>query len=187
MYENDLYNINFGDDMDQNQTENEPAEPTEPTEQPSEPNGAEPKENEPATSTNPQPKAEPKEPQSSSPQDKVDEYKITKEQHDYLEKARQKDELNQVVNDIKSRNPDFDFDLVAKKLLKMNESDQKKYYNPQGLELLWLREFAPNLAHNSRVDVAKNNASLDMDELTDKLSKGTQTMDEELQFYLNLK
>lgn len=181
MYENDLYNINFGDDMDQSQTENEPTEPSEqPTEQPSE--QAEPAEHRADQST----EAKPQNTQGSTPQ-KVDEYKITKEQHDYLERARQKDELNEVVNDIKSRNPEFDFDLVAKKLLKMNESDQKKYYNPQGLELLWLREFAPNLAHNSRVDVAKNNASLDMDELTDKLSKGTQTMDEELQFYLNLK
>lgn len=185
MYENnDLYNLNL--DMYKEQ-----AEPTTVQEgpvlpkQPAEPKQPEPKEQEPAEhptnkSANPEQTGA-----QDSPQAKA---QLSEEQIAYIERARQRDELERVVNDIKSRIPSFDMEAISKELLKMKDDEVSKYYNPQGLELLWYERFAgKGTANNPPVDGSHTSSSgISMDELAKKIVTGTATMDEEREYYIRM-
>ena len=113
---------------------------------------------------------------------------LSEEQIAYIEKARQRDELERVVNDIKSRIPSFDMEAISKELLKMKDDEVRKYYTPQGLELLWYERFASKTpANNPQVDGSHtSNSGVSMDELAKKVATGTATMDEEREFYIRM-
>ena len=178
MYEeNDLYNL----DLDENstsetanadqQTSEQPAQQKEP-EQPT------------ADSKNPLWGSEPQKSQDSTQAKN----QLSEEQIAYIERARQREELERVVNDIKSRIPSFDMEAISKELLKMKDDEVQKYYNPQGLELLWYERFAgKGTANNPPVDGSHTSSSgISMDELAKKIVTGTATMDEEREYYIRL-
>lgn len=180
MYENnDLYNLDL--DMDQENseptttttTQTEPAEPAEPKE-------AERTEHSANKSWGPEQAGSQDSPQAKG--------QLSDEQIAYIERARQRDELQSVVNDIKSRIPSFDMEKVSTELLKMSESDVKKYYTPQGLELLWYERFASKMtANNPQVDGSHtSNSGASMDELAKKVANGSASMEEEREFYVRL-
>lgn len=185
MYENDLYNIDFGDDMDQSQTDTEPTEqPSEPSQpaakqaEPSEPNITKPRENEPATSTNQSREAEQKEPQSSTRTKE-----LTDEQLDYLERSRQRDALMNICDGIKKQIPDFDFEKVAPFIVKMKPEQAREYLSPLGLKTLWYENFG--VKNNNVVDGGRV-VEYDQNELADRIREGTASDDEQLEFYKNL-
>ena len=181
MYEeNDLYNLDLDEDSTsqtantENQAEPKP-ERAEPREQ-----GAEQANR--ADSKNPLTSPEPQKAQDSQKN------QLTDEQIAYIEKARQRDELERVVNDIKSRIPSFDMEAISKELLKMKDDEVRKYYTPQGLELLWYERFASKTpANNPQVDGSHTSSSGEsMDDLAKKVAAGTASMDEEREFYIRL-
>ena len=178
MYEeNDLYNL----DLDENstsetanadqQTSEQPAQQKQP-EQPT------------ADSKNPLWGPEPQKSQDSTQAKN----QLSQEQIAYIERARQRDELERVVSDIKSRIPSFDMEAISKELLKMKDDEVQKYYNPQGLELLWYERFASKMpANNPQVDGSHTSSSGEsMDDLAKKVAAGTATMDEEREFYIRM-
>ena len=178
MYEeNDLYNLNLDENStsetanaDQ-QTIEQPAQQKQP-EQPT------------ADSKNPLWGSEPQKSQDSAQAKN----QLSEEQIAYIERARQREELERVVNDIKSRIPSFDMEAISKELLKMKDDEVQKYYNPQGLELLWYERFAgKGTANNPPVDGSHTSSSgISMDELAKKIVTGTATMDEEREYYIRL-
>ena len=178
MYEeNDLYNLDLDGDStsetanaDQ-QTSEQPAQQKQP-EQPT------------ADSKNPLTSPEPQKSQDNAQAKN----QLSEEQIAYIERARQRDELERVVNDIKSRIPSFDMEAISKELLKMKDDEVQKYYNPQGLELLWYERFAgKGTANNPPVDGSHTSSSgISMDELAKKIVTGTATMDEEREYYIRL-
>ena len=178
MYEeNDLYNL----DLDENstsetanadqQTSEQPAQQKQP-EQPT------------ADSKNPLWGSEPQKSQDSTQAKN----QLSEEQIAYIERARQRDELERVVSDIKSRIPSFDMEAISKELLKMKDDEVRKYYTPQGLELLWYERFASKTpANNPQVDGSHTSSSGEsMDDLAKKVAAGTASMDEEREFYIRL-
>lgn len=179
MYENDLYNIDFGDDMDQSQTENEPAEPTEQPSEPSQPAAKQAEPSEPAEHRADQsPKAEQKEPQSSTRTKE-----LTDEQLDYLERSRQRDALMNICDGIKKQIPDFDFEKVAPFIVKMKPEQAREYLSPLGLKTLWYENFG--VKNNNVVDGGRV-VEYDQNELADRIREGTASDDEQLEFYKNL-
>ena len=178
MYEeNDLYNLNLDENStsetanaDQ-QTSEQPAQQKQP-EQPT------------ADSKNPLWGSEPQKSQDNAQAKN----QLSQEQIAYIERARQRDELERVVNDIKSRIPSFDMEAISKELLKMKDDEVRKYYTPQGLELLWYERFASKTpANNPQVDGSHTSSSGEsMDELAKKVATGTATMDEEREFYIRM-
>ena len=186
MYEeNDLYNIDFDEDStSETANADKQTEQTEPK-----PERAEPRERgaeQPNSADNKNPLTSP-EPQKA--QDSVQaKNQLTDEQIAYIEKARQRDQLERVVNDIKSRIPSFDMEAISKELLKMKDEEVRKYYTPQGLELLWYERFASKTpANNPQVDGSHTSSSGEsMDELAKKVATGTATMDEEREFYIRM-
>ena len=178
MYENDLYNIDFGDDMDQSQTENEPTEPTEPTEPNKQAEPSERADDQKPTSTNQSTKAEQKEPQSSTRTKE-----LTDEQLDYLERSRQRDALMNICDGIKKQIPDFDFEKVAPFIVKMKPEQAREYLSPLGLKTLWYENFG--VKNNNVVDGGRV-VEYDQNELADRIREGTASDDEQLEFYKNL-
>lgn len=177
MYEeNDLYNLN----LDENST-TEPASDQQTSEQP-----AQQKEPEQGAADSKNPLASP-EPQKSQDNAQA-KNQLSQEQIAYIERARQREELERVVNDIKSRIPSFDMEAISKELLKMKDDEVCKYYNPQGLELLWYERFASKTpANNPQVDGSHTSSSGEsMDDLAKKIVTGTATMDEEREYYIRL-
>ena len=176
MYEeNDLYNLDLDEDSTSQtaNTENQ-AEPRE--------QGAEQANR--ADSKNPLTSPESQKAQDST----ATKNQLSEEQIAYIEKDRQRDELERVVNDIKSRIPGFDMEAISKELLKMKDDEVRKYYTPQGLELLWYERFASKTpANNPQVDGSHTSSSGEsMDDLAKKVAAGTATMDEEREFYIRL-
>lgn len=177
MYEeNDLYNL----EIDKEST-TEPASDQQTSEQP-----AQQKEPEQGAADNKNPLASP-EPQKSQDNEQA-KNQLSEEQIAYIERARQRDELERVVSDIKSRIPSFDMEAISKELLKMKDDELSKYYNPQGLELLWYERFASKTpANNPQVDGSHTSSSGEsMDDLAKKVAAGTATMDEEREFYIRM-
>ena len=178
MYEeNDLYNL----DLDENSTSETANADQQTSEQPAQQKQPE------------QPTADSKNPLwGSEPQKSQDnaqaKNQLSEEQIAYIERARQREELERVVNDIKSRIPSFDMEAISKELLKMKDDEVQKYYNPQGLELLWYERFAgKGTANNPPVDGSHTSSSgISMDELAKKIVTGTATMDEEREYYIRL-
>ena len=178
MYEeNDLYNL----DLDENSTSETANADQQTSEQPAQQKQPE------------QPTADSKNPLwGSEPQKSQDnaqaKNQLSQEQIAYIERARQRDELERVVNDIKSRIPSFDMEAISKELLKMKDDEVRKYYTPQGLELLWYERFASKTpANNPQVDGSHTSSSGEsMDELAKKVATGTATMDEEREFYIRM-
>ena len=178
MYEeNDLYNL----DLDENSTSETANADQQTSEQPAQQKQPE------------QPTADSKNPLwGSEPQKSQDnaqaKNQLSEEQIAYIERARQREELERVVNDIKSRIPSFDMEAISKELLKMKDDEVSKYYNPQGLELLWYERFAgKGTANNPPVDGSHTSSSgISMDELAKKIVTGTATMDEEREYYIRL-
>lgn len=184
MYEeNDLYNL----DLDQDSTsETADEKQSNQSNQPNQPNEQETKAEQTNTADNKNQITSP-EPQKS--QDSLQaKNQLTEEQIAYIEKARQRDQLERVVNDIKTRIPNFDMDAISKELLKMKDDEVRKYYTPQGLELLWYERFASKMnANNPQVDGSHTSSSGEsMDELAKKVATGTASMDEEREFYIRL-
>lgn len=177
MYEeNDLYNL----EIDKEST-TEPASDQQTSEQP-----AQQKEPEQPTADSKNPLTSP-EPQKSQDNEQA-KNQLSEEQIAYIERARQRDELERVVNDIKSRIPSFDMEAISKELLKMKDDEVRKYYTPQGLELLWYERFASKMpANNPQVDGSHTSSSGEsMDDLAKKVAAGTATMDEEREFYIRM-
>lgn len=183
MYEeNDLYNL----DLDENSTSetanaDKQAEPKPERAEPRERGAEQPNS---ADNKNPLASPEPQKAQDST----ATKNQLTDEQIAYIEKARQRDELERVVNDIKSRIPSFDMEAISKELLKMKDDEVRKYYTPQGLELLWYERFARGTpANNPQVDGSHTSSSGEsMDDLAKKVASGTASMDEEREFYIRL-
>lgn len=178
MYEeNDLYNL----DLDKNSTSETANADQQTSEQP-----AQQKQPEQPTADSKNPLASP-EPQKSQDSAQA-KNQLSEEQIAYIERARQREELERVVNDIKSRIPSFDMEAISKELLKMKDDELSKYYNPQGLELLWYERFAgKGTANNPPVDGSHTSSSgISMDELAKKIVTGTATMDEEREYYIRL-
>ena len=179
MYEeNDLYNLDLDEDStsetaDEKQS-NKRGEPNERSEQAA--NTADSKNQ----ITSPEPQKSQDSTQAKN--------QLSEEQIAYIEKARQRDELERVVNDIKSRIPSFDMEAISKELLKMKDDEVRKYYTPQGLELLWYERFASKTpANNPQVDGSHTSSSGEsMDDLAKKVATGTASMDEEREFYIRL-
>lgn len=183
MYEeNDLYNLDLDEDSTSQtaNTENQAEPKTEPAE-PRERGAEQPNS---ADNKNPLTSPEPQKSQDST----ATKNQLTDEQIAYIEKARQRDELERVVNDIKSRIPSFDMEAISKELLKMKDDEVRKYYTPQGLELLWYERFASKTpANNPQVDGSHTSSSGEsMDDLAKKVATGTASMDEEREFYIRL-
>ncbi|MDY5466732.1 MAG: hypothetical protein SPF98_03970 [Campylobacter sp.] len=181
MYEeNDLYNLDFDQDSsDEPTNEKQSNQRGEPNEQ-----KGEAEQTNTADNKNPFASPEPQKSQDSTPAKN----QLTNEQIAYIEKARQRDELERVVNDIKSRIPSFDMEVISKELLKMKDDEVRKYYTPQGLELLWYERFASKTsANNPQVDGSHTSSSGEsMDDLAKKVATGTASMDEEREFYIRL-
>ena len=178
MYEeNDLYNL----DLDENSTSETANADQQTSEQP-----AQQKQPEQPTADNKNPLWGP-EPQKSQDNAQA-KNQLSQEQIAYIERARQRDELERVVNDIKSRIPSFDMEAISKELLKMKDDEVRKYYTPQGLELLWYERFASKTpANNPQVDGSHTSSSGEsMDDLAKKVATGTATMDEEREFYIRM-
>ena len=178
MYEeNDLYNL----DLDENSTSETANADQQTSEQP-----AQQKEPEQPTADSKNQITSP-EPQKSQDNQGA-KNQLSQEQIAYIERARQRDELERVVNDIKSRIPSFDMEAISKELLKMKDDEVQKYYNPQGLELLWYERFASKTpANNPQVDGSHTSSSGEsMDDLAKKVAAGTATMDEEREFYIRM-
>ena len=178
MYEeNDLYNL----DLDENSTSETANADQKTSEQP-----AQQKEPEQPTADSKNPLTSP-EPQKSQDNQGA-KNQLSQEQIAYIERARQRDELERVVNDIKSRIPSFDMEAISKELLKMKDDEVRKYYTPQGLELLWYERFASKTpANNPQVDGSHTSSSGEsMDDLAKKVAAGTATMDEEREFYIRM-
>ena len=178
MYEeNDLYNL----DLDENSTSETANADQQTSEQP-----AQQKQPEQPTADSKNPLWGP-EPQKSQDNAQA-KNQLSQEQIAYIERARQREELERVVNDIKSRIPSFDMEAISKELLKMKDDEVQKYYNPQGLELLWYERFAgKGTANNPPVDGSHTSSSgISMDELAKKIVTGTATMDEEREYYIRL-
>ena len=178
MYEeNDLYNL----DLDENSTSETANADQQTSEQP-----AQQKQPEQPTADSKNPIASP-EPQKSQDNAQA-KNQLSEEQIAYIERARQRDELERVVSDIKTRIPSFDMEAISKELLKMKDDEVSKYYNPQGLELLWYERFAgKGTANNPPVDGSHTSSSgISMDELAKKIVTGTATMDEEREYYIRL-
>ena len=178
MYEeNDLYNL----DLDENSTSETANADQQTSEQP-----AQQKQPEQPTADNKNPLwgSEPQKSQDSTQAKN----QLSQEQIAYIERARQRDELERVVSDIKSRIPSFDMEAISKELLKMKDDEVRKYYTPQGLELLWYERFASKTpANNPQVDGSHTSSSGEsMDELAKKVATGTATMDEEREFYIRM-
>ena len=179
MYEeNDLYNLDLDEDST-SETANadkqtERAEPNERSEQAA--NTADSKNQ----ITSPEPQKSQDNTQAKN--------QLSEEQIAYIERARQREELERVVSDIKTRIPSFDMEAISKELLKMKDDEVRKYYNPQGLELLWYERFAgKGTANNPPVDGSHTSSSgISMDELAKKIVTGTATMDEEREYYIRL-
>lgn len=176
MYEeNDLYNLDLDEDSTSQtaNTENEVQTKTEPAQRAAANT---------ADSKNPLTSPEPQKSQDS------EKNQLTEEQITYIEKARQRDELERVVNDIKTRIPSFDMEAVSQELLKMKDDEVRKYYTPQGLELLWYERFASKMnANNPQVDgPSASHSGISMDELSKKVANGSASMDEETEFYIRL-
>lgn len=178
MYEeNDLYNL----ELDENSTSETANADQQTSEQP-----AQQKEPEQPTADIKNPLASP-EPQKSQDNQGA-KNQLSEEQIAYIERARQRDELERVVSDIKSRIPSFDMEAISKELLKMKDDEVRKYYTPQGLELLWYERFASKTpANNPQVDGSHTSSSGEsMDDLAKKVAAGTATMDEEREFYIRM-
>ena len=179
MYEeNDLYNLDLdGDSTSETTNADKQTEQAEPK-----PERAEPEQT--ADNKNPLASPEPQKAQDSTQAKN----QLSEEQIAYIEKARQRDELERVVNDIKSRIPSFDMEAISKELLKMKDDEVRKYYTPQGLELLWYERFARGTpANNPQVDGSHTSSSGEsMDDLAKKVAAGTASMDEEREFYIRL-
>lgn len=178
MYEeNDLYNL----EIDENSTSETANADQQTSEQP-----AQQKEPEQGAADSKNPLASP-EPQKSQDSTQA-KNQLSQEQIAYIERARQRDELERVVNDIKSRIPSFDMEAISKELLKMKDDEVRKYYTPQGLELLWYERFASKTpANNPQVDGSHTSSSGEsMDDLAKKVAAGTATMDEEREFYIRM-
>ena len=176
MYEeNDLYNL----DLDENSTSETANADQQTIEQP-----AQQKQPEQADSKNTLASPEPQKSQDNAQAKN----QLSEEQIAYIERARQRDELERVVSDIKSRIPSFDMEAISKELLKMKDDEVRKYYTPQGLELLWYERFARGTpANNPQVDGSHtSNSGVSMDELAKKVATGTATMDEEREFYIRM-
>lgn len=178
MYEeNDLYNLDLDEDSTSEtaNTENEVQTKTEPAQRAAANT---------ADSKNPLTSPEPQKSQDSTQAKN----QLSEEQIAYIEKARQRDELERVVNDIKSRIPSFDMEAVSQELLKMKDDEVRKYYTPQGLELLWYERFASKMnANNPQVDgPSASHSGISMDELSKKVANGSASMDEETEFYIRL-
>lgn len=183
MYEeNDLYNLDLdGDSTSETANADKQAEPK--------PEQAEPRERGAEQANRADSKNPLTSPESQKSQDSTAaKNQLTDEQIAYIEKARQRDELERVVNDIKSRIPNFDMEAISKELLKMKDEEVRKYYTPQGLELLWYERFASKTpANNPQVDGSHTSSSGEsMDDLAKKVAAGTATMDEEREFYIRL-
>lgn len=171
MYEdNDLYNL----DLDEETSE----QATEPT---SEEQQTEQYDQRAEQRAQPQ-RQEPRYEQAQGEKAYSNKREISEEQYAYLERAQQKEELSQVVDSIKARIPGYDFDLVAKELLKMSEQEVARYYTPQGLEILWYERFT-NRTNNAQVDSARNYSDFNMSDTASRLAKGEAEMDEEMAFY----
>lgn len=183
MYEeNDLYNLDFdGDSTSETANADKQAEPKPERAEPREQGAEQPNS---ADSKNPLWGPEPQKSQDSTQAKN----QLTDEQIAYIEKARQRDQLERVVNDIKSRIPSFDMEAISKELLKMKDEEVRKYYTPQGLELLWYERFASKTpANNPQVDGSHTSSSGEsMDDLAKKVAAGTASMDEEREFYIRL-
>ena len=182
MYEeNDLYNL----ELDGEST-TEPASDQQTSDQQTSEQQAQQKQPEQPTADSKNPIASP-EPQKSQDSQGA-KNQLSQEQIAYIERARQRDELERVVNDIKSRIPSFDMEAISKELLKMKDDEVRKYYTPQGLELLWYERFAYKTpANNPQVDGSHTSSSGEsMDDLAKKVATGTASMDEEREFYIRL-
>lgn len=180
MYEeNDLYDLDLGEEGT-----SETAKASEPQEGRSEPKSEPNSEQPTADSKNPLWGPEPQKSQDNEQAKN----QLSQEQIAYIERARQRDELERVVNDIKSRIPSFDMEAISKELLKMKDDEVRKYYTPQGLELLWYERFASkSAANNPPVDGSHTSSSGEsMDELAKKVATGSASMDEEREFYIRL-
>ncbi|MDY6188815.1 MAG: hypothetical protein SPH77_08300 [Campylobacter sp.] len=186
MYEeNDLYNLDFdGDSTSETANADKQTEQAEPKPERAEPRERGAEQPNSADNKNPLWGPEPQKSQDST----AAKNQLTDEQIAYIEKARQRDELERVVNDIKSRIPSFDMEAISKELLKMKDDEVRKYYTPQGLELLWYERFARGTsANNPQVDGSHTSSSGEsMDDLAKKVATGTASMDEEREFYIRL-
>ena len=183
MYEeNDLYNL----EIDENSTSETANADQQTSDQQTSEQQAQQKQPEQPTADSKNPIASP-EPQKSQDSQGA-KNQLSQEQIAYIERARQRDELERVVNDIKSRIPSFDMEAISKELLKMKDDEVRKYYTPQGLELLWYERFASKTpANNPQVDGSHtSNSGVSMDELAKKVAAGTASMDEEREFYIRM-
>lgn len=183
MYEeNDLYNL----EIDENSTSETANADQQTSDQQTSEQQAQQKQPEQPTADSKNPIASP-EPQKSQDNAQA-KNQLSQEQIAYIERARQRDELERVVNDIKSRIPSFDMEAISKELLKMKDDEVRKYYTPQGLELLWYERFASKTpANNPQVDGSHTSSSGEsMDDLAKKVAAGTASMDEEREFYIRM-
>ena len=91
--------------------------------------------------------------------------------------TRQRAETHkQVLDDLKSRHPDFDAEKIKEHLVKLHSENPEKaesLNNAVGFELLYLQNFAPKSVNNDEVEFGRNNGGIDRSaEIMEKISNG---------------
>ncbi|ALV24937.1 hypothetical protein CIG2463D_1369 [Campylobacter iguaniorum] len=117
--------------------------------------------------------------------------KMSKEDAEYLARARDKEARDAVVSDIKSSIPDFDENKVFDKILELEAKQQgagAAYYNRVGMEALWLKHFARNDGNSdNKMDNSRSDgANFDFKEIGKKINSGEASITDMRDFYTQL-
>jgi len=95
--------------------------------------------------------------------------------------------INSAVEDIKGRNSDFDIGKVKEHLLelkKTNPEEAARMNNPQGWELLWLRDIAEKSVSADAVNNGRNvSGDSGRDELASKINSGNGSIEDQAEYY----
>lgn len=83
--------------------------------------------------------------------------------------------VNSAVTDIKARNPDFDVDKVKNHLIELKKTDPEKaaaLNNPQGWELLWMRDISEKDVGGDDVNHGRKHTGDSRRDLIDRIRSG---------------
>ncbi|OCR88890.1 hypothetical protein CFT12S00416_05555 [Campylobacter fetus subsp. testudinum] len=138
----------------------------------------------------PEPPEPPKKDNSTETKDDDASVKISKEDAEYLARARDKEARDTVVNIIKSNIPSFDENKVFDKILEMEAKEPGSgalYYNRVGMEALWLRFFDKNDTSDNKMDNSRGGVnSFNVEETVNKINAGKADTSDMSDFYTEL-
>lgn len=118
-------------------------------------------------------------------------YTVTKEQMEYLERARHYDMAMAAANAVKSEHPDFDANYAFNALAEIGKKDPERMAalsNADGLKLIWLerKEKLRAAENNDRVDGGRGAEPFDEDKVAERINKGEADQRDLTDFYTEL-